>query len=255
MARPDFQVTQPAPMSALTGNAIDEFRVGHPTEVLSLLRRLVDSSVLVQLSAPNGAAYTSVLWAVDQQQRRISLDADAAHPQTQALVDAGEATAVAYLDAVKLQFDLGGLILVHGNHASTLQAGLPKVLYRFQRREFFRVRTREGAQAHLRHPAVPGAALALRLLDVSAGGCALALPADLPPLPAGAEIKQVRIELDADTRFEVTLAVQHVSTGFHPGASGARVGCAFTALDGPSQRALQRYIDVTQRRTKLLTIG
>lgn len=254
-ARPDFQPTQPAPISALTGNALDEFRVVHPAEVLSLLRRLVDGNVVVQLSGPGGAAYTTVLWAVDTHQRRISFDADAGHPQVAPLVDGGEATAVAYLDAVKVQFDLSHMMLVRGPSGSALQATLPDVVYRFQRREYFRVRARDGAMARLRHPAVPDMQLELRLLDVSIGGCALALPPDIPPIGAGIRIGGVRVQLDTDTRFDATLAVQHVSGGFHPQARGTRLGCSFVDLQGPAERALQRYIDVTQRRSRLLTLG
>lgn len=253
--RPDFQPTQPAPMSLASGNPIDEFRVGHPAEVLSLLRRLVDGNTLIQLSAPGGASYTTVLWAVDAQQRRISFDADASHPQVGPLVEAGEVTAVAYLDAIKLQFDLQGLMLVHGSNASALQAALPAVLYRFQRREYFRVKAREGAVARLRHPALPEMQLALRLLDVSIGGCALALPGDVPPIAAGIRIAGVKVELDADTHFEATLGIQHVSGGFHPQARGARLGCSFVALGGAAERSLQRYIDLTQRRSRLLSLG
>jgi c-di-GMP-binding flagellar brake protein YcgR len=255
MTRPDFQATQPAPVSALTGRAIDEFRVGHPIEVLALLKRLVDGNVMVQLSAPGGAAYTSVLWTVDAAQRRIGFDADPAHPQVRSLLDAGEATAVAYLEAIKLQFDLRGLILVHGNNASTLQATLPEVMYRFQRREYFRVRTRDDAVAHLRHPSLPEMSLALRVLDISVGGCALALAPQVPPIAAGIDIAGVRLDLDADTRLDATLHVQHVSSGLLSSASGSRLGCSFASLDGPSQRALQKYIDLTQRRAKLLSIG
>lgn len=255
MAGADFQVTQPAPMSALTGQAIDEFRVGHPAEVIALLRRLVDGSVLVQLSAPGGANYTTVVWAVDAQARRIRFDADAAHPQIRALIEAGEATAVAYVEAIKLQFDVQGLMLVHGNNASTLQANLPAVMYRFQRREYFRVRTHERAQAQFTHPAAPQMGLELRVLDVSAGGCALALPADVPPVTAGIDIAGARLELDANTRLVVTLHIEHVSGGFHPGARGTRLGCSFKSLTGEAQRALQLYIDATQRRSKFLSIG
>lgn len=254
-ARPDFQPTHPAPISALTGNALDEFRVAHPAEVLSLLRRLVDGHVVVQLSGPSGAAYTTVLWAVDAHQRRVSLDADPDHPQVGPLIDGGEVTAVAYLDAVKVQFDLSHLMLVRGPSGSALQAALPDVMYRFQRREYFRVRTRDGALARMRHPAVPDMQLELRLLDVSIGGCALAMPPDLPPIAAGIRIAGVRIELDADTRFVATLGVQHVSGGFHPQARGTRLGCSFVDLQGPAERALQRYIDVVQRRSRLLTLG
>ena len=250
-----FEATQPAPLSTLTGRAIDEFRVDHPEEVMSLLRRLVDSAVLVQLSTPGGAAYTSTLWAVDRQGRRVSFDADAAHPQIRALVEAGEATAVAYLDAIKLQFDLQGLLLAHGNNASALQAVLPNVLYRFQRREYFRVRTRDSAVAHLRHPASRGGMLTLRVLDVSVGGCALQLPAESEPIQPGTAISDVRLELDADTLLMAPLTVQHVSGGFGSNTRVSRLGCSFARLDGTSQRALQRYIDLTQRREKFLLLG
>ena len=253
--QPNFQDTQPAALHQLTGNALDEFRVVHPTELLALLRQLVDGNVLVHLSAPGGTSYTTTVWTVDGQQGRLSLAADAGQPAVRNLVDAGEATAVAYVDSVKLQFDLRHLVLVHGPNASALQAELPAMLYRFQRRDSFRVRTPANAAptATLRHPSLPEMMLALRVLDVSVGGCALALPAAVPPLAAGIQIAGVRIELDADTRFEATLTLQHVSGGMGSTNSAQRLGCAFGKLDGAAQRALQRYIDQTQKRRRLFS--
>jgi c-di-GMP-binding flagellar brake protein YcgR len=173
-----------------------------------------------------------------------------------ALIDAGEATVVAYLDSVKLQFDLQQLVLVHGTSSSALQARLPSVLYRFQRRESFRVRTPAGAAptATLRHPSLPEMQLALRVLDVSVGGCALALPANVPPLAAGTTIAGVHVQLDADTRFQTTLTLQHVSGGMGSPGTGQRLGCAFGKLDGAAQRALQLYIDQTQKRQRLFSL-
>ena len=212
--------------------------------------------MLVHLSAPGGAAYTTTLWTVDGQQRRLSLSADAAQPAVRALIDGGEATAVAYLASIKLQFDLRHLVLVHGATSSALQAELPTVLYRFQRRDSFRVRTPASAAptARLRHPALPEMQLALRVLDVSVGGCSLALPADAPPMAAGITLAEVQIELDADTRFEAALSVQHVSGGMGSLAAGQRLGCAFGKLDGNAQRNLQRYIDQTQKRQHLFSL-
>jgi flagellar brake protein len=252
--RADFQPTQPAPLAALTGHAIDEFRVTHPAEQAALLKRLVDGNTLIQLSGPGGAAYTTVLWTADAAARRISFDADPKHLPLRALIDAGECTAVAYLDAIKVQFDLHGLVLVHGGNASALQARWPDAVYRFQRREFFRVRTKDGALAQLRHPALPQMTLALRVLDVSVGGCALALPADVPPIAAGSRIAGVKFELDDEARFDATIGVQHVSGGSMAQTHGQRLGCAFVQLDGAAQRALQRFIDLTQRRAKFLTL-
>jgi c-di-GMP-binding flagellar brake protein YcgR len=217
MQRPAFQDTQPASMAAVCGSA-----------------------------------YTSVLWAVDAHARRISLDADPAAPAVRTMVESGEASAVAYLDAIKLQFELGDMMMVHGVTGSALQAALPAVLYRFQRRSSFRVRTRGSASAQLRHPSLPEMMLSLRVLDISLGGCALALPADVPPLEAGITLARVRIELDADTHIDTALTVQHVSGGFGNNSGALRLGCAFGSLDGAAQRTLQRFIDVTQRRQRML---
>ncbi len=251
----DFQDTRPATMAHHTGRAIDEFCVNDTREIVALCRRLADAGTLVHLSDEGQSPYTSVIWAVDAAAGRIALDADPAQPAVQALVAAGEATAVAYLDAIKLQFDLHPLVLVHGGTGSALQAPLPTTMYRFQRRSCFRVRARGGATAHLRHPALPDMTLALRVLDVSIGGCALAVPGDVPGFEAGVTIGRVRIELDADTRFESALTIQHVSGGFAAAGNGTRLGCAFGKLDGAAQRALQCFIDLSQRRQRLLTPG
>jgi hypothetical protein len=37
-------------------------------------------------------------------------------------------------------------------------------------------------------------------------------------------------------------------------AAGTRVGCSLHDLDGDAQRALQRYIDQTQKRRRLLSL-
>jgi len=67
------------------------------------------------------------------------------------------------------------------------RAELPREVFRFQRRNSFRVRTlpRSSPTMVLRHPGIPDMTLALRVLDVSTGGCALFLPNDVPPLSPG----------------------------------------------------------------------
>jgi c-di-GMP-binding flagellar brake protein YcgR len=162
---------------------------------------------------------------------------------------------VAYLDSVKLQFDLGELMLVHGSHSCALRAAWPAAVYRFQRRASFRVRPFEqrAPLARLRHPSMPEMRLALRIVDVSVGGCALVLPDDVPALQPGSRLGGVRIELDGDTAFAATLRLQHVST-LHGGGPGTRLGCEFIELDGQAQRSLQRYIDHTQQRRRLLAL-
>jgi c-di-GMP-binding flagellar brake protein YcgR len=251
-----FQDTQPAPLpSSGAPDAWSEFRVTHPREVQGLLRQLRDGSVPVNLSAPGGAGLTTMLWALDAERQRLSFSADEGHPQLQPLIDADEVVAVAYLDSVKLQFDLHGLLLVRSANHCALQAAWPQEMYRFQRRGAYRVRPggREAPSARLRHPSIPDMTLTLRVLDVSIGGCALLLPHDVPPLQPGIRLGDVQIELDGDTRFAVMLLLQHV-TALQPTEQGVRLGCEWGPLGGAAERALQRWIDQTQKRRRMLSL-
>jgi c-di-GMP-binding flagellar brake protein YcgR len=258
-----FQDTRPAELDTTGGHdPWAEFRVNQPQERLRLLRELRDGSVPVILNAPDGTALQTSLWAVDPGQGRLNFSAEPGLPQLARLVEADEAVAVAYLESVKLQFDLQGFVIVRGAQTSALHSGLPQEIYRFQRRNAFRVRPagRQAPVAHFRHPSLPDMALALRMLDVSIGGCALWLPHDVPPLQAGTLVAEVMVELDAETRFTAGLRLQHVSSqsssaGPDKTSSGARLGCEWHPLGGAAERTMQRWIDRTQQRRRLLSLG
>ncbi len=251
-----FHDTQAAPLDSLHGaDPYADFRVESPREIVKLMRELNESGTPVQMSAPGGAALSTVIWSVDVSAARLSLRADADHPQLHALVETNEVTAVAYLDAVKLQFDLDHVVLVRGTKACALQASLPTQLYRFQRRQSFRVRPHEGGapSLRLRHPALPDMQLRLRVLDLSIAGCALLLPDDVPELRAGSVIRGVQLDLQPGVSFIATLTVHHISS-IRPGSPGQRLGCELTQMDGEAERLLQRYIDQTQKRRRLLSL-
>jgi c-di-GMP-binding flagellar brake protein YcgR len=251
-----FEDTRPAELSADGGpDPWGAFRVGHPGEVMTMLRQVRDGSVPVVLSTPRGHALTTTLWAIDEQRRRLNFSADETLAQLPAMIESNEAVAVAYLESVKLQFELHGLLLVRSARACALQSEWPTAMYRFQRREAYRVRTldRHSATAQFRHPSIAEMALSLRVIDVSIGGCALFLPNDVPPLQPGSTLNRVRVELDADTRFEAALLLHHV-TSIPPSDRGLRVGCEWERLDGAAERALQRYIDQTQKRRRLMSL-
>jgi len=231
----------------------ESFRVDERGELLRLLKLLRDGSVPLTLSSPRGHALSSQLWSLDPVREHLSFSAEGGGVALQALAQSDEAVAVAYLDSVKLQFELSDLLLVHDHASSALRTRMPKVLYRFQRRAGLRLHTleRQAPQVQMRHPAIPDMQIALRVVDISANGCALRLPADLPALQPGTRLSGARMQLDADTCFTTTLALQHVSS-LHPGSAGTSLGCEMLDLDGAAQRALQRYIDRTQQRRRAL---
>jgi c-di-GMP-binding flagellar brake protein YcgR len=239
-------------MAAAHGG-LQDFRIDAQAEILSVLKTLADGNVLVNLNGSDGTSYTTTLWAIDAERGLLSFSGDEHSNQMQQLVEAEEAVAVAYLDSIKLQFDVSGLMLVHGGKTCALSCALPRVLYRFQRRSGFRVRPllRNTPVARVRHPMIPDMTVSLRVLDVSIGGCALFLPDDVPPLTPGVVLNGVMIELGLDTRLITSLRLQHV-TSLNQDAKGVRLGCEMVEPSADALRTLQRYINQTQRRARAL---
>jgi c-di-GMP-binding flagellar brake protein YcgR len=249
--------TRPAPLDGMSqDDGLDEFRVSSPREIQGLLKQLLDGSVLLNLNASDGSVFTSAIWTIDSGRGTIGFNADPNDPAMQALLECEEVVVVGYLDSVKLQFDVHDLVLVHGNRASVLSCPAPREIYRFQRRNAFRVRPlmRTSPVARIRHPDMPEMEFALRVIDVSIGGCGLFLPEDVPTMNAGTLLQDVRIELDTDTRLEVAMQLQHV-TAINAEARGVRLGFEFKRVGGDSLRALQRFIDLTQKRGKLMALN
>ena len=249
--------TLPMPLSAFQGNpgALDDFRIHSPGEVQSLLKQLQDSNTLLHLSTPEGVTYTTTLWALDAARGVMCFSVNDNDPHVERLLESDEAVAVGYVDNIKVQFDVSGLVLVHNSRSAALNATYPRELYRFQRRGSFRVRPLVGSQpvAVVPTPEASGGKMELRVMDVSLTGVALFLPDDAPSLEPGSTLEHVSLQLDADTRFNVTLKLHHVSA-LHPESKGARLGCEFDGLGGESARALQRYIDQTQKRRRLMVL-
>lgn len=230
-----------------------EFRIADSAEIETWLRQLLTRQVQLQLSNPLGHTLLTRLWSLDSGHGSLGLElAQADDPQLRALLDSAEIMAVAYLDQVRLEFELEPPVLVQGPETVTLHAPWPHALYRFQRREAFRIQPLGALhpRVQLKHPLAPDTPLQLRVLDLSVSGLALALPAPAPAptLALGQLLSAVRVELDRERHFDADLRLQHVA----PGDQGLRLGCAFARLPGGAERQLQLYIDQTQKRQRLL---
>jgi c-di-GMP-binding flagellar brake protein YcgR len=248
--------TAPAPLDSLRESAgeaaFDEFRVTGEREVLVVLKSLLDGAILLQLHAGDGRSTTSALWTLDAERGTLGFNADPKDPVVEALLQSDEVVAVCYLDSVKLQFSVRNAVLVHGQRASVLKAPIPREMFRFQRRNTYRVKPalRQSPMVRFLHPDAPELELSLRIADMSSGGLGVFLPDEQPAMSIGARLVKVSVELDADTRLFADLVLRHV-TPLGKEARGVRLGLAFERLAPEDGRALQRFIDTTQKRIKL----
>jgi c-di-GMP-binding flagellar brake protein YcgR len=249
--------TMPTPLDAIAAahGGLSDFLISSPVEIKSTLKLLADTCVTLNLNGPDGSSISATVWTLDSARGILSFSTDADDPQLEPLIECDEAVAVGYIDNIKLQFDVHNLVLVRGNRSSALNCSLPREIYRFQRRNNFRVRplARSSPVARLRHPMIPDMQLSLRVLDVSIGGCALFMPDNVPPLDPGVRMNGAEIELDAETLLHVALRVQHV-TSLNPESHGVRLGCEMVDASNAVLRSLQRYIDQTQKRRRFMVL-
>lgn len=240
------------PMSRAAAQALDDFRIGSGAEIEALLGRLEAERTLVTLSSPDGHSFTTLLWNLDVPRRQLAFHAEGGGDTIAALLTSDEVVAVAYLDRIKLQFEVEGLMLVRGQRMDTLTARLPDEVFRFQRRSAYRVQplSSQVPVAVFRHPAMPDMTLQLRVLDVSLSGAALHLPDDVPAIAPGVRINQCLLKLDADTHISTDLLIHH-HTPLVPEGHGQRLGCELVGMQG-QDRALQNYIHQTQKRRVVL---
>lgn len=238
--------------------APEELRVAAPAEIAAYLQQLQREAAGVMLSGPPGLSLASRIVALDPAADLLGLEIGT-DPEgiSQALVASGEITGVAYVGNIKLQFELEAPVLVSGEQGAVLRSALPARLYRFQRRQSFRVQPAGSVYPRVVVPGGEQPGRALRVLDISIGGLALALPADVDPLqvlPIGHVAEGLALELDRITALRVALLPHHASP-IGGGSEGTRqLGCAFVDLDTTASRALQVYVDQTQKRRRLLKL-
>lgn len=260
-----------------TPEALEDFRLDAPGEIQSWLRELLQTGSRVQLSTPDGALLHTVLLALDAPHGTLTFEGSVDPTLTPALVASKGVTATAYLDKIKLEFEVTGLRASRSQGGDVLIAALPKRLYRFQRRQAYRVQSAGQLYPALRLTQPDG--LRIRVVNVSGGGLALqwpqasakgdavgatsggaadtassaapsGAPVTMPPPPQAGTTLTGTLELEREVSFSALLRVQHVTPG--EGSAPHQLGCAFVSLAPSAARALQVFIDQAQKRERLM---
>ncbi len=217
-------------------------------EILAILRNLVAGRALVSARlAPGSESVLSTLIEVAEDGSSVLLDGCADAQQNARMERAEALDCVTQLDKVRISFLLRGQRFVEEGGSPGFRAAPPDALLRLQRREFYRLQTpiSQGAVCTVTLPRTDGGRKEadLRILDISGGGVAIAVPPVGVRFEKGSAFPDSLLRLPDTAPIRTRLIVRNLfritSRG---GAEVLRAGCEFADLARGAEDVIQRYI-------------
>lgn len=252
-----FLDTDPAAIDRLNAAlSWARYRVGDPRARLATLQALLQGSVPITIGTSGGPTVLTCLWSVDAEARQLHFSVKPGAAGVDEVLAARSPWAAAYLDDVKVQFELRRLRGAVDGDRRTLHTDLPDYMVRLPRRQATRVRPTDldSPWLHLGPPHEAHPSMPLRVLDISLGGCAAWCAVGGPALHAGDALRGVQVQLEPDLRFVADLRVQHL-TRHPPPERGLRVGFSWVTLDAEAKALLRDWIRRGRRRRDLMSLG
>ncbi|MBN6151059.1 flagellar brake protein [Xanthomonas sp. AmX2] len=231
----------------------DRFLLTNHRQIRQLLQSLKNqrSQVSAHLGGRDQSFSTAVL-ELDGDGDWLLLDLSVNEASNRAAEHAGHLLCFAQLDNVRLRFRVERVERVEIDGVPGFRAPLPESLYYLQRREHYRLETpiTEPPICVLRlDDGPPPTELALRVIDISGGGLAVALMPGQPLPTVRQSYPRCVLQLPDADAIALTL---HVCNLFPQklanGQDALRVGMHFAELPRGADAAIQRYIFRIERQ-------
>ncbi|MFZ2302516.1 MAG: flagellar brake protein [Gallionella sp.] len=218
-------------------------------EIVSILKHIAENATQVALYYADGNYFIlSTLLGVNE--KGLWLEQSTNERDNKRILESDELILVSIHLDVKVQFSAKQARGVEYQGYAAFHLPLPKIIYRLQRRESFRLEIPSAKPLHCLVPVgEPGSVklCEVSLMDISVGGMKLTYAEGDVELVQGQSYENCQIKLP-DGTVNVTMIVRGMSS--LPTKSGhniKRVGCQFINLSNASDILLQRYVNSMQR--------
>lgn len=240
----------PLTIEELSPEDDEKHRITSAKEIGFVLRHLADKGVRVALYYGVDSEFIlTTLIGVDD--TGLWLEPSPSSTDNEHVVESHQLTVVSSHLQAKVQFRAKQISKVEYKNRPAFYLPMPSVIYRLQRREYFRLMT--PIAKPLRCIITSGKPPVRRLheiviMDISGGGIGLTCTETELELVPGKSYSDCRIELPEIGTITGTIEVKNLSS--LTSASGRtikRAGCEFKKLDGASTILLQRYVTAMQQ--------
>lgn len=251
--------TSAAAAPQLDGEVDESCVVRDPREVRRLLQALVDQRVLVSAQIEgSGHAFPTTVLELGDGADWLLLDAGPNEAVNRIAGRSGQLWCSAQLERVGVRFHLARCEAVSHDGHPAFQAAFPATFQHLQRRQLYRL---EAPLTDSPVCVLPGneegdTPLELRVLDISGGGLALALPMDQSRVVPNATYPGCELRLPGVAPIEVELNVRNMFTQtMANGTEVLRAGMRFGKLPRAAENKIQRYIFSVERKRSAQSRG
>lgn len=232
----------------------DKYLLRSEREIRQVLNALAEKRALVSAhAAPRNHGFPTSVIGLSEDGEHVHIDGSLNEAINRSVAECHHLTLVSQLDRIHIQFRLAGLERMELDGQVAFRAPLPTQLLRLQRREHFRLQVplTQSLTCTLPHLREQGRIenVAYRVVDISVGGLALAVPADHPDYRPYREYTGCRLQLPDCDPLEVRLMIRNLFRQVSPnGVESWRAGCQFTELPRGGDVLVQRYIFRMERQ-------
>ena len=236
--------------------ADDRYMVRNRHQIRHLLQSMIDQRSLIN-AHPDGRdqSFPSAVLEVDE--HGLLLDASPLPSLNRMVESASTLLCFGLVDKVTVRFQLQQPRRIERDGRTAFQLPLPEVVYHLQRREFYRLETPVGDPPYCLLPDPDGGQPSRwRVLDISAGGLALMLPAPQSLLSLQSRHHGCVLQIPDSPSIPVTLVACNLREQKQAnGVEMTRVGLRFDDLPRGADTLIQRYIFRIDRLRKARANG
>lgn len=231
---------------------VERFKVVHPNEIERILRNIMEKKALVTVYSDNNKDFlVTTLVGVEMEENAVYVGCGANEAVDAPLLASREVAFNTAHDHVRVLFSTPAPIRLIRHGEAVLRVEMPKMLLRFQRREYFRLQTSTLNPVRC-VIAVDEGMLETTVADISIGGVGvLAYDRDVNLRP-GVVYHGCRLALPDTGNYVVSLRVRSVHEHtLRNGTVSRRAGCQFIDLPPAVETDIQRYIIRIERERRI----
>ena len=233
----------------------DKFAITGRRDIVYILRDIMDKGEMVSAHFNRGESFfLTAIVDIDADEGEVYLDYGANEALNRKILDSDKIIFVTAQNKVKVQFVTHWVEKTKSGGRDAFKTELPRVLHKFQNREFYRVDTPIVRPLKCVVVTEDNRKIELIVADISIGGVGVILPpADDVRIERGMmfdgchlalpEIGNIVASLEIRSVFDVTLRNDQKSK---------RAGCRFIGLPANMQSMIQRYLIKVERERRAM---